>query len=114
MSGDQVSCRRAAEGLGRLSFAVPAADSYNPFLGPWYAWSAACRGKVMTETPMGLKLIAKFLRDNFRADRMRSDARLFVGGDPPIKLHPDSRADERAEGEGVVIATASDFHVVLS
>ena len=52
---------------------------------------------------MGLKLIAKFLRDKVRADRMRSDGRLFVEGDPPNKIHPDFRADARAEGEDVVI-----------
>ena len=103
MSGNQVSCHRATEGLGRLTFAVAVADTYRPFLGPWYAWSAACRGRVMTETPLGLKVIAKFLRDKVKSDLLRADARLFHEGDPPAREFPDFRADARAEGEEVVI-----------
>ena len=36
-------------------------------------------------------------------DKLRSDATLMQEGDQPMKLHPDFRADARAEGEDVVI-----------
>ena len=103
LEAEVVPVKRIAEGLGRLGFAVSAADHYKPFLGPWYAWVAACRDQRTTSVPTGLKIIAKFLRDHIEDDKLRADARYMREGDPPIQVCPDFRADARAEGEDVVV-----------
>ena len=51
----------------------------------------------------GPEIIAKFLCDKVKVDCLRSDARLFLDGTPPTKVHSDFRADARADGDDVVI-----------
>jgi hypothetical protein len=104
MGAEQVCCRRVAEGLGRLSFAVSAVGAYKPFLGPWFAWVAATRYGATVDVPVGLRIIAKFLKDRIQHDSLRADARLCVEGEPPpVRPHPDFRADAKAEGDEVVL-----------
>jgi hypothetical protein len=63
----------------------------------------ATRYGAAVDVPVGLRIIAKFLKDRIQHDCLRADARLCVEGEPPPRPYPDFRADAKAEGDEVVL-----------
>ena len=93
-----VSTRECRAALGRFAFSAVLLRHLLPFLGPFYAWSAALDDSSVWPLPAALIIMARWLAAQL-AKRRLVDLRL-----PPWKRHDKTfKADARADGDIVVI-----------
>ena len=93
------------EALGRMGFAAGPLAWMRPFLGPFYAWIAACPAGIFLVLPAMLRLILSWMARMVEGRRVCSCRCLL-----PLERGELFRVDAKAEGQTVRIGGWSLLH----